>query len=293
MPCFFPTPALDDNGKVRLHPPLGTSNLQIPCGKCLGCRVQQSQDWATRIMHECQDHRETKFLTLTYDEDHLPYDLRPEHLSGFIRNLRFHLKDGHEELRGNPRGSVYYRKLRYFAAGEYGEVTQRPHYHMVLFGLGFRDEAPYGSTLYHSAALTKIWGHGAVRYGAVTHQSAAYVAHYTKKQSGVEYVDPTTGECKRAPFSRTSTRPGIGAGYAIRHHLDLRAGGVYTNHQVGRIPRYYRKLLEKHAPLIGEESGQATWVRGMAQDPQSRTAQGLTAKLVALQQRQHARRLQL
>lgn len=286
MPCFYPIPALADDGKVQLHPPLGSANLLVPCGGCLGCRVQKSQEWATRIMHEMQDHTQANFLTLTYDKEHCPRDLQPRDLELFLKRIRVEVARHNPTLLVNRPGSLYERKLRYFAVGEYGDRTERPHYHMVLFGCGFADEMPHGAKLKKSSLLDELWGHGAVRYGQVTHQSAAYVALYTRKKQGEStiYYDQN-GEVRRAPFQRCSKHPGLGAGYASRNILDHRSGSTYGNRQVTGVPRYYRKLLEKHAPLVREECDQSIWQRVQDKGPESQTARARAARLVIMSQK--------
>lgn len=261
--------------------------MELPCGKCLGCRVTQAQVWATRIMHESQSHAESQFVTLTYNPEHAPRDVSTADLRNFLKRLRAAASRAHPFVRGN--------KLRYFAAGEYGDRTGRPHYHVCLFGLGFRDEARYSDKLVTSPTLTEIWGMGHVRYGRLTHQSAAYVAGYAGGKAvrnghfcdgDTRYLDYSTGEIKRAPFMRCSNRPGIGYRYAEQNlHSDIRSGRVYSNGRVSHPPRYYRACAEKLAPARAEECDSNIYERSQKQDPRHRTAEALTAKLVVAQQR--------
>ena len=106
--------------------------IEIPCGNCIGCRIAYSKQWADRCMLESQYHDENYFLTLTYDDDHVPrsgyYDeetgewfdtftLRKKDLQKFHKDLR-------KKLYGSDKG-----EFRFFACGEYGDQTFRPHYH--------------------------------------------------------------------------------------------------------------------------------------------------------------------
>ena len=122
MTCYHPLRAaqLREGEKIRINPPHAETNMQIPCGKCIGCRVARAAQWGNRCMHEasCYDHN--RFVTLTYDDAHLPPNgfLDKTHLSKFLKKLR---------------KKFPHNKLRFFAAGEYGEQTARPHYHLILF----------------------------------------------------------------------------------------------------------------------------------------------------------------
>lgn len=183
--------------------------LTVVCGQCISCRLHYGREWAIRCYHESQMHFESSFLTLTYDEQNLPYDesLNMEHHQLFMKRLRKTLNV----------------PVRYFMCGEYGEKTFRPHYHSTLFGYRPTDgqliSRKGGNLLYHSPSLTKIWGLGKVDFGEVTFESAAYVARYmTKKIKGdaaqehYKFVHPDTGEVfdRKPPFTASSRRPGVG-----------------------------------------------------------------------------------
>lgn len=158
--------------------------LGFGCGQCLPCRINRRRVWTHRIMLESFCHSESCFLTLTYAPEYLPKDgnLQPKHLSLFLRRLR----------RSIP-------KLRYFAVGEYGDETMRPHYHLALYGCG-----------YDLAELYKEkWGMGLIHVGDLSAESAQYIAGYIVKKI-VEKKDPRMyGKVKE--FSRMSLKPGIGA----------------------------------------------------------------------------------
>jgi len=115
MECLFPVVQDEENAGVR-------TLFNRPCGYCEACRLTYRQTWAARIQLEAQCHAENIFVTLTYDQDHLPDppQLVPDHLSAFVKRLR---------ARFAPL------QFRFFACGEYGSRTLRPHYHVVLFGL--------------------------------------------------------------------------------------------------------------------------------------------------------------
>lgn len=160
--------------------------LEIPCGYCILCRAEQARQWAVRISHEAQMHEENSFLTLTYDDQHLPPNggLRYSDLQKFWKRLR--KKYGKQSL-------------RYYAVGEYGDRSLRPHYHAIVFGKAFTEgKIPVTDELWTTAALERDWGLGQVRVGNVTLGTASYCASYVTKKLAQKqkYVQPDeeTGE---------------------------------------------------------------------------------------------------
>lgn len=186
-------------------------------------------------------HDESFFLTLTYDDNHLPSNgsLDKEHLTLFLKRYR---------KRYEPA------KIRYYGVGEYGENTNRPHYHLLLFGHRLPDLRLYkntpGGALYESDQLNKIWGYGHCMVGALTFESAAYVARYsTKKLTG--YAGQV--EYKRRgiipPYAVMSRRPGIGAPFYAQFNADIfPADEVISRGHKVKPPRYYLKKLKDLDP---------------------------------------------
>lgn len=235
MPCYHPIPAYRaENGTVRLHPPLGRENLHLPCGKCLGCRSLRATQWAQRCEHECREHASNIFLTLTYSDHHLPPGaaLRPGDLVKFLKRLR-------------KRAG----RFRFFACGEYGETTGRPHYHSLLFGLELQGER-VGKDLYRSPLLSEVWPFGEHKFGPATPAAANYIAKYNLKQVGDGSFDITTGEARQPPFLRMSRRPGIGSRWLARYREDLRAGYMVVDGHRVPIPRSYLRRLERDDPEL-------------------------------------------
>lgn len=192
MACFHPLRAwrLPGGGTTLREPScVGAVFMRLPCGGCVGCRLARAREWALRCTLELREHDSSSWGTLTYDDDHVPPTLRKAHLSGFIKRLR-------------ARGE----RIRFFASGEYGERTGRPHYHPILFGL--RDDS----------LVQACWPYGHTRMYPVTPEGISYVAGYCSKKVGWklesgERVDLETGEVYewQAPFLLMSRRPGIGA----------------------------------------------------------------------------------
>jgi hypothetical protein len=219
MACMYPIDAwksarLNETGKRSITFDLKQGNLdqplQVPCGKCVGCRADQSRYWAIRMHHEASLHEKNSFLTLTYANP--PVSINKRDLQLFFKRLRKHTP------------------LRYFACGEYGEITRRPHYHVVLFGEDFLGGAiSINSELYTNPILEAAWGHGMVSVGNLTMASCLYVAGYCNKKLG----DPDT-------FNLMSRRPGIGHSWLDKYRDDIARTGsvVIEGKEYGVPPRY-------------------------------------------------------
>lgn len=239
MACYHPIPATQSSrgGPVTLGPPLGTATLALPCGKCVGCKTDRATTWARRCTHEATLHKSSEFLTLTYDDEHLPAlnHLVPKHLTDFIKRLRKNTG----------------QNLRYLACGEYGENTLRPHYHAAIFGLDVPDRVRITQTLYTSVLLEKIWKRGHVRTAPFTPAAAAYIAQYSLKKQRHETIDEG-GVVRPHPFIRMSLRPAIGKQWLEKYAKDLQHGYLITDGHRGPVPRYYKKWLKENEPNIWE-----------------------------------------
>lgn len=155
-------------------------------------------------------------------------------------------------------------KVRFFACGEYGDNTFRPHYHACIFGTDFPDKklfgkSPAGHDLFRSPLLERSWGLGHVAIADLTFESAAYVARYClKKMTGeqaeahYQHIDQVTGECTQLTpeFARMSLKPGIGGKWFEMYSSDVYNGHDYVviNGRKCRPPRYFDRLLEKTDP---------------------------------------------
>lgn len=266
MTCFRPQKAYRaPGGGITFSRKAGYVDrpVELPCGKCNGCRLARSRQWALRCIHESKLHEANCFVTLTYSNDHLPKDLSidVEHWKKFAKRLRQWL------ARRALKASSEPPKFRYLHCGEYGDRTHRPHYHGCLFGVDFQHDrqlvkAHGDYRTYTSETLTGLWGMGSCTIGHLTEESAAYVARYVlKKHTGSgdqeQYrraeIDPTTGEFRewfvKPPYITMSRRPGLGTGWIKEFHKD-----VYPSDQVvekgfsHRPPRFYDDFMEKSDP---------------------------------------------
>lgn len=260
MACYHPIPAYQDQPgqPVRLWPPVGTANLQLPCNNCLGCHTDLATDWAHRAQLEASQWDHNCFVTLTYDNGHdkrgrphLPPNghLRPKDLQRFIKRLRRGIDRGDPEIQTiKPPG------LRYLASGEYGETNQRPHFHLLLFNCRFTDQKAVGRTLFESEALKKYWTLGGHRIGTLTGASANYVAQYSLKKLALPVgsrCDPE-GEIYQPPFLRMSLKSPIGERWTQRYKEDLQHGYLIHNARKTRIPRAIKKQIAKTDPQLAE-----------------------------------------
>lgn len=283
MPCYHPLKAvpsgLTEKGKtnyrflsdsflmefkIRNGYDFPSSAIQLlPCGQCLGCRLEYSRQWANRCMLELQYHDSSYFVTLTYDDEHVPRAWYSDKETGeafqsltlvkrdfqlFMKRLRKRFSDDH---------------IRFFMSGEYGGTTFRPHYHAIVFGLHLDDlrlykKSPQGFSYYNSPSLQACWSDkegnplGFAVVAEVTWETCAYTARYVmKKLNGKEaqfYADFNI----QPEFTLMSRKPGIARRYYDDHP------DIYDHEYINvatekggrkfRPPRYYDQLFDLENP---------------------------------------------
>lgn len=245
MPCYHPisgwtSKKVGESGKRPVVFDMASGfvdkPVSIPCGRCIGCRLERCRQWAVRCLHEARLHDSSLFVTLTYEEVPEGGSLRPRDFVLFMKRLR------------KACGPV-----RFFQCGEYGDQLGRPHHHALLFGIDFPDKKLIskedGYNLYTSAKLEQLWGHGMVWIGSVSFESAGYVARYAlKKITGPPAAEHYQG---RVPeYGTMSRRPGIGAGWYERYRSDAYPEGSLTlrGGVKCRTPRFYDERFEKEFP---------------------------------------------
>lgn len=140
-----------------------TAVTPFGCGQCVPCRITKARVWQHRMLLEQALHPDSCFLTLTYDDDHLPRNddgtgiLVKQEVVDFLKRLRYYL-DG--------------RKIRYFVVGEYGEdIGKRPHYHMALFNVSYFEKTP----------ISRAWKEGFFYLGDLNKATARYMTGYVMK----------------------------------------------------------------------------------------------------------------
>ena len=196
--------------KVSFHEVPGREKIEIPCGHCLGCRLDHANMWATRITLEAKNWKKCCFITLTYNNPNLPINkhglptLIKKDLQDFMKRLRYYEK-GTEEWT-NPTTGKKEHPIRFFACGEYGPKGGRPHYHLAIFNWEPDDLKLYklnkhGDPIFTSKKLYKIWGKGFCPVEELNFNTASYIARYVQKKAGIapqkrEYTKELTSEWK-------------------------------------------------------------------------------------------------
>ena len=234
----------NDTRPIHLHVPGAgfREAMLVPCGHCIGCRLEYSRQWATRCCLEALSHECNFFLTLTYADLHLPTAPRSLTIDNDTGEI---LRDGYSHPLDPPALTKFFKDLRryysyhynldnirFFAVGEYGDKSQRPHYHAICFNLPIFDLKFYkrdfaGHPLYTSEILSNIWKNGYVVVAECCFDTCAYVARYVlKKQTGLnkqvyDYLNITP------EFTRMSRRPGI-----ARFYYDANMDTIYAADQI-------------------------------------------------------------
>jgi hypothetical protein len=214
-----------------------SQTVQVPCGQCIACRINRRSDWALRMFLESSYWTSCSFLTLTYDDEHLPLQLctvddSPVYLPTLVkRDVQLFIKRLRKRL-----GS---RKIKFFAAGEYGDHTYRPHYHAILFGVD--PVSDYDD-------VKSSWTAGHIALLPVKDGSFNYVAGYVIDKLNNELGD-TFYLGRLRPFSLCSQ----GLGSRVLDELDLdkvyKDGFIVTcDGKHHRIPRYFLKKMYQRLP---------------------------------------------
>ncbi len=262
---------------------------EVACGQCVGCRLERSRQWANRLLMELEYHDSAYFVTLTYDDDHVPLapysdpdtgeaffamSLMKRDFQLFMKRLRFSFSDD---------------SIRFFASGEYGPSTLRPHYHAIIFGLHLPDlvvsgASPLGDRYYTSASLQRVWSSpprdrlnrpagqaslssreiaalstptGFITIAPVTWESCAYTARYIMKKLNGKEADYYTSFNIEPPFSLMSRRPGIARQWYDDHpgcmDFEYISISTPTGGKKFRPPRYFMKMFEVDYPEESEK----------------------------------------
>lgn len=274
MGCYNPLDAYrsehkTDNGKSQIvfKRKDGYAHLQLPCGKCIGCRLEYARQWALRCHCESQMHppEHQHFITFSYAPEHLPKDLSvtrgpKSDFTRFLKRLRY-----------------YYEgfQIQFLQCAEYGEESNRPHHHSIMWGFPIDDMVVYsknrlGQELFTSETINQIWKKGYCIIGKVTLESANYVARYiTKKFKGdLGEVDPGTG---LKPYERynsqtgeihtvlpeyltASRNPSIGKTYHEQFSDDyIHDDTIIVDGKRMFIPDYFTYLVEKESRELYEK----------------------------------------
>lgn len=272
--CYTPLKAwYDEDYNIVFKESIGhIGPFELPCGRCIGCRLEKRRQWAIRCVHESQFHDENCFITLTYDDDNLPdsNSLVKSDIQKFFKRLRKKIN----------------KKIKTLYCGEYGDKFGRPHYHAIIFGHEFglnykKHLTRHGDALkkfldcfeekdknlgkkiklfkttefgdiYCSEELDAIWNKGFTSVAEMSFHTANYVAKYlTKKISGNLENEHYKG---RLPdFGESSRREGIGKKWIEKYYQQVIIHGciIYENQKI-KIPGYYEKWIKENKPSLFE-----------------------------------------
>ena len=246
--------------------------VKVPCKQCAGCQETYSKQWAMRCMAEAKEHKYNYFLTLTYDDNHIPREdtvkspidgkeyylenpesgqLKPEDMEQFIKNIRQTWKREYDHT-----------GIRFYMCGEYGGKTERPHYHIILFNfpipleeLKIYKTTQHNDILWNCEKIEKIWGKGYVVIAEVNWDTCAYVARYVQKKWGNRWNAQSYYERGLTPeYVRMSRMPGIGLKYYEKNLYDIYINDeIITKAHKGktaaiRPPAYYDRKFGEDYP---------------------------------------------
>lgn len=281
MPCYHPLVGTrTESGTLKVRARRFDNELydiQVGCGKCLGCLARVSRDNMIRIMHEKQTAGKSCFLTLTYDQVHLPPGgtLMLTHLQKFVKRLRKRMG-----------------KFRYFAIGEYGTERFRPHYHLIGFHQDFRRDRYFwrtsakGYPLDRSPTLEGLWTFGSSEIGNVSLGSASYIARYVQQKRLTAEIAHSSG--RMPEFTTASRRPGLGRDWIEKFYTDVwPRDEVIIDGKKFNPPRYYDKVLAIRDPELYEEIKVIREKRGKEMAADNTMARLRSKEVVAKSQLKH------
>lgn len=203
--------------------------VERPCGKCPACLSNRAQEWTYRLFAESKLHKKSCFVTLTINDENL-LDLCPLSKSGNYCSLNKKLVQLFmKRLRKNLT-----HRIRFYAVGEYGEHTKRPHYHAIIFGIGPEDRQ----------VIESCWPYGFVSVASVVPGSIAYVARYCVKKLFSDSLDYES-EGILPEFSLMSNRPGIGFNAMEKGVRRTSDGQMFVWYQGKRfgVPKYFKQKI--------------------------------------------------
>lgn len=275
--CSYKTNHVEkgDDGKLRayeddqIHNVFGHNYydfVEIPCGQCISCRLNYAREWANRCALEMTYHKSTLFLTLTYDDEHLPTkEVKYVAIPGTeeIKDITVHslVKSDLQKFMKSLRDKLGYGKYRFYASGEYGDESARPHYHLIIFGLELDDLVKYKTvyqggqyyTYYNSKTIDDIWKKGFCVIAPATWETISYTARYVMKKLKGKDAEFYRRLNIEPEFCLMSRKPGIGSQYFNDNYKHIFETGqiVISNLKGSKTvtpPRYFKKALESLEP---------------------------------------------
>lgn len=308
MGCYNPITAWQPpNGGQIAFKPIYAKKIQVPCGQCIGCRIDRSRMWAVRCMHEQQWYEEngkdSVFVTLTYNDQNLPENGNLDYtdFQKFFKRLKKNCQkeliyetQEYDPITNEPVKVLINPEdqIRFYMCAEYGEKTQRPHFHALIFGWKPTDcyrwrRDQRGYYVYRSPTLESLWTLGNSELGDVTFESAAYVARYCMKKVTGQLADDyykrvnlDTGEIYNLTpeFNRMSLKPGIGHRWFQKYQTDLYPHDyAVVSGRKTKIPRYYDKKFEELDPSTFQQLKELR-IRKAAKNAENNTPERLAVR---------------
>lgn len=280
MPCFSPLKAYKewtpeeakykvtiigqaDDRIERLKTPRGEF-FEIPCGHCIGCRLDYAKEWANRCMLEAKEYKHNEMLTLTYNEENLPVTKTEKTHEGIVEHATLVKKDVQDflkRLRQTWKRKYNWENIRFYMCGEYGELNGRPHYHLIMFNLPVFDKEylntnKKGYEQMTSKEIEAIWGKGRIALSPVNWETCSYVARYImKKQKGPGSKEYYEEKGQIPEYVCMSRNPGI-----ARNYYEQKKDTIYLTDEIFiptkngiqkvRPNRYFDKLYDIEEPGI-------------------------------------------
>lgn len=236
MKCVNPYVKILSKGDPFSSPPIPDRYVAYPCGKCIACRINKKREWTLRLQHESAFADSAYFITLTYDDDHLPIDENGlncpnvRDLQLFLKRLRKHYKD---------------YKIRYMINSEYGDNTKRVHYHGIIFNLppDILNDSDLikrkSGVSYHSKRFESFWRCGNAEIADICPERIAYCCQYFVDKSILDGYKPSISVMSR----------GYGIGKIASEKLseqvrfyNLKSLKSHTGNPVS-LPRYYKNKI--------------------------------------------------
>lgn len=251
MPCYHPLKAYKTASGEVVFQELKRygqiiKTIELACGQCIGCKLERSRKWAMRCVHEASLYKRNCFVTLTYNDENLPHRGQLTH-----RDFELWMK----RLRKAAKNEL----IKFYMGGEYGPLNDRPHYHAIIFNWDFEDKEYFkvtgsGEKIYTSQQLDKLWGLGHASIGAMTFESAAYIARYCLQKVTGEMAEEHykrfdyLGEYQLNPeYNQMSN--GIGKDWLNFYMKDVYTQDhIIINGVASTVPAYYDKQLKRRNP---------------------------------------------
>ena len=220
----------------------------VPCGRCIACRISKAHDWAVRGILESYCHEKSSFITLTYDDEHLPKNLSVSKVEfdKFVKRLR-------ENLSRKYPGVL----VKVLGSGEYGDHSLRPHYHAIVYGFDFPDRQPLyrfkGNQYFTSPFLSELWEFGNHVIGEVNLTTITYCAKYVIKKVTGDRAAEHYGD-RDPEFGYYPRRPALGREFFEKYTSDFFPKDFITiEGKKHPMPRYFYKRLEADFPELFNE----------------------------------------